>query len=196
MLRPRWPIERVTRRAALRAAVPLAAGSAGLALAGRGATTAVAQAAAWSAMHLELDFIATPAGAVSITQAGGGPPQRGDWYYVDADVFAMGDGGGTRIGFYQCFGAWTHPSTETTDPDLRLTVVQFHLDERGAIMGFINEAGGMQAQLVGAIIGGTGEFLGATGSFRQPIVQPAQGASPQINRGVLDLLIPNTGTGG
>lgn len=146
-------------------------------------------------MHLELDFIATAAGPVSITQAGGGPPQRGDWFYVDADLFAMGDSA-TRIGFYQCFGAWTHPSTETTDPDLRLTAVQFHLDGRGAIMGLINEAGGMQEQLVGAVIGGTGEFLGATGSFRQPIVQAAQGSNPQINRGVLDLLVPNVVTGG
>jgi len=190
-MRPRWPIERVNRRTALRAAVPLAAGGAGLALAGRGATGASAQSAAWTAMHLELDFVATPAGAVNITQAGGGPPQRGDWFYVDADLFATGDSGGAPIGFYQCFGAWTHPSTETTDPDLRLTAVQFHLEGRGAIMGLINEAGGMQAQLVGAVIGGTGEFLGATGSFRQPIIQPAEGANPQINRGVLDLLLPN-----
>ncbi len=191
MFKPRWSMGRMDRRMALRAAVPLAAGGAGLALAGHGVAAAPAQASAWTAMHLELDFIAGPPGAVSITLAGGGPAQRGDWFYVDADIFAMDDGGGTKIGFYQCFGAWTNAGTETSAPDQRLNLVQFHLDNRGAIFGVINEAGGMQAQLVGAITGGTGEFLGALGSFRQPIIQPATGATPQINRGVLDLLLPN-----
>lgn len=193
MFKTRWPMTRVNRRTALRAAVPLAAGGAGLALAGRGATGAVAQSSAWNAMHLELDFIATSAGPVSITLAGSGPPQRGDWFYVDADVFASGDAGGAKIGVYQCFGAWTHAGTDTMAPDQRLTIIQFHLDSRGAIMGLVNEAGAMAADLVGTVIGGTGEFLGAIGSFRQPIIQPAAGGNPQINRGIFDLLLPNMG---
>jgi hypothetical protein len=193
MFRLRRSLTRLNRRAALRAAVPLAAGGAGLVVAGRSGAAAPTQSAAWTPLHLELDFIATPPGAVSITLAGGGPPQRGDWYYVDADIFAMGDGGGTKIGVYQCFGAWTHPSTETSAPDLRLTVVQYHLDNRGAIMGLINESPTMGAQLVGTVLGGTGEFLGATGSFRQPIIQPAADSTPQINRAILDLLLPNLG---
>src|SRR5262249_22994865 len=75
-----------------------------------------------------------------------------------------------QIGVYQCFGAWTAAGTDTNAPDQRFTAVQYNLAGRGAIMGLVNEGGARADDLVGAITGGTGEFLGAQGSFRQVTV--------------------------
>ena len=77
---------------------------------------------------------------VTITRAGGSPPQRGDFFHVDAPIFASGDANGTEIGRYQCFGAWTHAANDAAAADQRFTSVQFHL-AGGAIMGIINEGG-------------------------------------------------------
>ena len=38
---------------------------------------------------------------VTITRAGSGPPQRGDFFHVDAPIFASGDANGTEIGRYR-----------------------------------------------------------------------------------------------
>src|SRR5689334_7806906 len=40
--------------------------------------TPTATTVTWQAMHFEVDFV--PQHPVSITAAGGGPPQRGDWF--------------------------------------------------------------------------------------------------------------------
>ncbi|MDP8921987.1 MAG: hypothetical protein M3O34_03825 [Chloroflexota bacterium] len=184
---------RVSRRAALRAGAVTGAAGVGLTLGSRGATfgtsSALAQPSAWRPEHLEVEFTPT---SVSMVRAGSGPPQRGDWFYADGPIYAIGDVGGTVIGTYQCFGAWTHASTETDAPDQRLTSVQFRFED-GAILGIINEGGVDQPALVGAIQGGTGRFTGALGTFRQ--VGQAAGvvvAQPSV-RGVFDLLLPNLG---
>jgi hypothetical protein len=133
---------------------------------------------------------------VTILRAGSGPPQRGDWFHVDAQLYASGQTDRPPIGVYQCFGAWTNASTETTAVDQRLTSVQFRIDGRGAIMGLINEGGAAGSDHVGAVQGGTGEFAGALGSFQQILVSgPVVGVAPgqTVVRAVFDLMLPNVG---
>jgi len=151
--------------------------------------------------HLELDF--TPTNPVSITLAGGGPPQRGDHFFVDAAIYAGGDVNGTQIGTYQCFGAWTAAATATDAPNQRLTTVQFLLDDGSSIMGIINEGGADSDSHVGAVQGGTGRFAGATGTFQQLTVQgpvvgtiatPGAAGTPGtgqfVVRAVFELMLP------
>ena len=160
----------------------------------------MAAPAGWRTEHLEVDF--TPHDPVSITRAGGGPPQRGDWFYIDAEIYAAGDVNGTRIGTYQCFGAWTAAADDTSAPSLRLTTIQFRLDD-GSIMGLINEFG--TEQHIGAVQGGTGRYAGALGTFEQVLVQAptpatpgAEAATPMpgqaVFRAIFDLILPNVGT--
>ena len=79
---------RVSRRRALRAGA--AAGAAGAGLVGGatlGIAPALAQSVGWRTMELELHVVVgTP---VSILRAGSGPPQRGDWFHVDAQIYAI-----------------------------------------------------------------------------------------------------------
>jgi hypothetical protein len=114
--------------------------------------------------HLEVVF--TPSDPVTITLAGGGPPQRGDYFYVDGPIYAVDDVNGTQIGMYHCFGAWTSAADATDVAYHRLTTVQFLMDD-GSIMGLINEIGDDPTSLVGAVQGGTGRFTGALGTFQQ-----------------------------
>ncbi len=197
----------ISRRTALRAGV--AAGAAGVGLAGAAAVPGrvAAQDGAWRTEHLEVDF--TPHDPVSITRAGGGPPQRGDWFYIDAEVYAAGDVNGTRIGTYQCFGAWVAASDDTQAPALRLTPVHFLLDA-GSIMGIINEFGTEIEQHVGAVQGGTGSYTGALGTFQQvepqaptPATPGAEAATPMpgtplpgqtVFRAIFELILPNVGS--
>jgi hypothetical protein len=145
--------------------------------------------AAWQTQHLEFEH--TPLNPVSITRAGSGPAQRGDWFSIDGPIYAVGDVGGTQIGHYQCFGAWTHAATETSAPDQRLTSVRYDLFGQGLIVGLINEGGIDQPSLVGPVQGGTDQFTGALGTFRQ-IGQAAGVASGQIVvHSVFDLILPN-----
>jgi hypothetical protein len=168
-----------------------------------GPNRVAAQDGAWRMEHLEVDF--APHDPVSITRAGGGPPQRGDWFYIDAPIFAADDVNGAQIGVYQCFGAWTAASDDTEAPTLRLTTVQFRLDE-GSIMGLINEFGTEFS--VGAVQGGTGSYIGALGTFQQnPAPAPAtpEGSAmtpvagtpmpgQSVFRATFDLILPNVGT--
>jgi hypothetical protein len=167
--------DHVTRRKAL-----LGAGASGLAAALLGTVgldrralaqdaTPMAAPAGWRTEHLEVEV--TPVDAVTITRAGGGPPQRGDFFHVDAPIFAAGDVNGTEIGRYQCFGAWTHAADDTTAQDQRLTTVQFRFTD-GAIMGLINEGG--KVNYPGAVQGGTGKYAAAMGTFVQKIVTGPQ----------------------
>lgn len=191
-------IKRLSRRSALRAGA--VAGVFGASLTSATTTTAFSMAAVPAQdagdpmMHLELDaVVGTP---VSIVRAGEGPPQRGDWFFVDAVLYNAGDTGGTPVGTYQCFGAWTRASTETTAPNQRLTSVQFSLASRGSIMGLINEAGAGAATHVGAVQGGTGQFAGAQGTFRQmPLTEALTGVTPgqPVFRGIFDLMLPGAG---
>lgn len=184
---------RLSRRTALRSGATIGAVGASLAVGAAGSVlgpaSAAAQGSPWRMEHLEADF--TPINPVSIVRAGSGPPQRGDWFYTDGPIFAVGDVGGTQIGQYQCFGAWTNAGTETSAGDQRLTSVKFDLFGRGQIMGLINEGGADQPAIIGAVQGGTGAFTGALGTFRQ--VGPAAGvvAQPLVVRAVLDLMLPN-----
>jgi hypothetical protein len=118
----------------------------------------------WRAEHLEV--VITPVDPVSITRAGGGPPQRGDFFHIDAPIFAAGDVNGTEIGRYQCFGSWTHAADDTSATEQRLTTVQYAFAD-GAIMGLINEGGTEAQNHIGAVQGGTGKYAGALGVFRQ-----------------------------
>ena len=191
---------RLHRRAALRAGV--AAGAAGVSVAGGAASPARAgQDATPAGMRREhLEVIFTPVDPVTITRAGGGPPQRGDHFYVDGAIYAVGDVNGTRIGTYQCFGAWTAAANDVDAPTQRLTTVQYQLAD-GTITGLINEAG--TARSIGAVQGGTGRFVGATGVFEQVTVQPpgpSGDGSPRgpgtpnpgqfVVKAVFDLLLP------
>ena len=180
---------RLSRRGALRAGAIAGAVGSGMAL---GVTRAAAQDTSGRMMHLEMDtVVGTP---VSIVRAGSGPPQRGDWFFVDAVIFDVDATDGPPIGEYQCFGAWTHAATETSAPNQRFTSVQFNLAERGAIMGLINEAGIDPPSLVGAVQGGTGEFAGVLGTFRQvPLTGVIVGVTPgqAVFRAVFDLIMPS-----
>jgi hypothetical protein len=143
-------------------------------------------------MHLEVDaVVGTP---VSIVRAGSGPPQRGDWFYVDAVLYEVDKTDGPPIGDYQCFGAWTHAAAETSEANQRLTSVQFSIAGRGAITGMINEAGADPSSHVGAVQGGTGDFAGVSGTFTQPTLTGVRvGVEPgrAVFRGVFDLIMPN-----
>jgi hypothetical protein len=147
--------------------------------------------------HFEVVF--TPVDPVSITLAGGGPPQRGDYFYVDGPIYASGDVNGVRIGTYQCFGAWTAAADDVDAPIQRLTTVQFQLAD-GIITALVNEAGTTGA--FGAIQGGNGRYLGAIGTVQQIGVQPPgpDVATPNVPgtpnpgqyvlRAVFDLMLP------
>jgi hypothetical protein len=163
------------------------------------ATGVRAQDAGGQMMHLEVDAVVGM--PVSIVRAGSGPPQRGDWFFVDAVLYEVDKTDGPPIGDYQCFGAWTNASTETSAPNQRFTSVQFSIAGRGAIMGLINEAGADPGSHVGAVQGGTGEFTGALGTFKQVPqttavvgVTPSQPAGLPV-RAMFDLLLPNVGQG-
>jgi hypothetical protein len=168
-------------------------------------STPIAATVMWQAVHLEVDFV--PENPVSITLAGGGPPQRGDWFYIDAPIYHTGDTSGTSIGKYQCFGAWTAAATANTAPNQRLTSVQYHLAD-GMLMGLINEGGPIadQPNVLGAVIGGTGAYAGASGTFNQYGLAPAApvpgtiatpggtpAAAPSVQRATFDLLVPKRG---
>jgi hypothetical protein len=193
-------VRSISRRTALRAGA--VAGAAGVSMtvgaAGSVRATQDATPAGMRSEHLEVDY--TPVDPVTITRAGGGPPQRGDHFYVDGPIYAAGDVNGTRIGTYQCFGAWTAAADDAVAPIQRLTTVQFLLDD-GAIVGLANEAGTIGS--FGAVHGGTGRFVGASGTFRQnglqnptPGVVPAPGApgtpgpGQYVLRAVFDLILP------
>src|SRR6267378_1890249 len=127
--------DRISRRAVLRTGAAAGALGAGLAVGATGTALAAASPVARPAaqMHLEVDAVVGM--PVSIVRAGSGPPQRGDWFHVDAQIFDVGQTEGAQIGEYQCFGAWTHAATDTGAHDLRLTTVQFRLTDRGSIFG-------------------------------------------------------------
>ena len=189
----------VTRRSAI---LRTSAGTAAAVLGAVGLTrAAVAQGAApagWRTEHLEFEI--TPQDPVTIPRAGSGPPQRGDWFYVDAPIYGVGDVGGAQVGTYQCFGAWTHAADDATAHDLRLTTVQFQFED-GNIMGLINELGADPTAIFGAVQGGTGAYIGALGTFQQlpgtPPATPSAGTPPaQVPNVVLttfDLLLPDLG---
>jgi hypothetical protein len=190
----------ISRRTALLAGVA----------AGAVATVATAGPSAVRAQgteHLEVHVVV--ANPVNITLAGGGPPQRGDYFYIDGPIYAADDIGGAQIGQYNCFGAWTTAADDTDAPYQRLTTVQFLLDD-GSIMGLINEGGSDPDIKVGAIQGGTGRYAGALGTFQQFIEQgPTPGvgtpeaasddaaATPApagtVVRSVFELMLPTQG---
>jgi hypothetical protein len=147
-------------------------------------------------MHLEVDAVVGM--PVSIVRAGSGPPQRGDWFFVDAVLYDVDKTDGPPTGDYQCFGAWTHAAMETNAPNQRLTTVQFNLVGRGAIVGLINEAGADPNSHVGAVQGGTGDFAGASGTFSQQSLTGVRvGVEPgqAVFRGLFDLILPNVSQG-
>jgi hypothetical protein len=162
--------------------------------------TPMAAPAGWKAMHVEVSLI--PHDPVTITLAGSGPPQRGDHFYIDAPIYAMGDENGSQVGTYQCFGAWTAAADDTSADNQRLTTVHYILQD-GAIMGLINEAGADPNSHIGAVQGGSGAYAGAIGTFKQisrtgaPVGVTAPGATPaaapNVVDGVFDLLLPAQG---
>ena len=189
----------ISRRTALRAGAAASAAGVGMTVAAAGPVRAAQDAtpAGMRSEHLEVVFI--PADPVTITLAGGGPPQRGDYFYVDGPIYAVEDVNGTQLGMYHCFGAWTTAADDTAAPYQRLTTVQFLMDE-GSIMGLINELGTEQVSTVGAVQGGTGRYTGALGTFQQlPTEDPAEGATPapgtpgagqNVVRAVFELMLP------
>ena len=186
---------RLSRRAVLRAGGAVAAGAGlavGTAAPALGRPKATAQAGPWQTMHLEVDDVVVD--PVSIVRAGSGPPQRGDSFFVEAQIYEAGKTDGPQIGTYQCFGAWTHASTDTNAPEQRLTTVQFRLQDRGTIVGVINEAGADPSNLVGVVQGGSGDFTGALGTFRQQLLSgsavPGVIPGQTVFRGIFDLILP------
>jgi hypothetical protein len=164
----------ISRRTALQAGIAASAAVTVNAVeSGRGAAQD-ATPAAMGAMteHLEVEVVVS--NPVTITLAGGGPPQRGDHFYIDGPIYAAGDAGGTQIGQYNCFGAWTTAAANTDATYQRLTTVQFRLDD-GSIMGLINEGG--TGPNIGAVQGGTERYMGVLGTFTQTVVQ---GTTPGV----------------
>jgi hypothetical protein len=190
------------RTALLRGGATGAAAVAALGLSRRAFAQEMAAPAGWHAQHVEVTFL--PHDSVTLTLAGSGPPQRGDHFYVDAPIYARGDEGGTEIGTYQCFGAWTAAGDDPTAQNQRLTTVHFILAD-GAIMGLINEGGSDPSAHTGAVQGGTGAYAAAIGTFTQmiragtvsgvtagtPDATPAP--APLIVDGTLDLFLPGEG---
>jgi hypothetical protein len=192
----------ISRRSALRAGAAASAAGVGMTTVAAGPVRAAQDVAGMQSEHLEVVF--TPADPVTITLAGGGPPQRGDYFYVDGPIYAAGDVNGTQIGMYHCFGAWTAAADDTAAPYLRLTTVQYLMDD-GSIMGLINELGlDDGARNVGAVQGGTGRYTGALGTFQQlPGPSAAEGtmatpgpgtpaAGQNVVRAVFDLMLPQS----
>jgi hypothetical protein len=189
----------VTRRSAvLRTSAGTAAAVLGAVALGHRTLAQEVAPAGWRTQHLE--FEVTPQDPVTIPRAGSGPPQRGDWFYVDAPIYAVGDVGGAQVGTYQCFGAWTHAVDDETAHDQRLTTVQFRFDD-GNIMGLINELGADPTTTYGAVQGGTGAYMGALGTFQQlpgtPPATPSAGSPPaevpNVVLTVFELLLPDLG---
>lgn len=189
----------ISRRTALRAGAAASVAGVGM-TAAAGRVHAAQDPAGMQSEHLEVVF--TPSDPVTITRAGGGPPQRGDYFYVDGPIYAAADVNGTQIGMYHCFGAWTSAAADADAPYLRLTTAQFLMDE-GSIMGLINELGPDDgARNVGAVQGGTGRYTGALGTFQQlPGPSAAEGtmATPgagtpgpgqNVVRAVFELMLP------
>ena len=73
----------ISRRSALRAGAAASAAGMGM-TAAAGSVRAAQDAAGMQSEHLEVVF--TPSDPVTITLAGGGPPQRGDYFYVDGAI--------------------------------------------------------------------------------------------------------------
>jgi hypothetical protein len=196
---------KISRRRALRTGVTASVVGISGAVGATAPKRAAAQDATPAGMQTEhLEVVFTPVNPVTITLAGGGPPQRGDHFYVDGPIYALDDVNGTQIGTYQCFGAWTAAAPASDAPNQRLTTVQYMFDD-GSIMGLINELGADTTKLVGAVQGGTGRFAHATGTFQQlPVEGPPVGtmATPgpgtpspgqTVVRAVFDLMLPQGG---
>src|SRR3954471_13274926 len=88
----------INRRTAVRVGV---AASAAVTVGAVSAAPLAAQEATPPAMvaateHLEVDVVVS--NPVTITLAGGGPPQRGDHFYIDGPIYGAGDAGGTPVG--------------------------------------------------------------------------------------------------
>ena len=194
----------MSRRAALRAGAAASAAGVGMTVTAAGPVRAAQDATPPGMQSEHLEVVFTPVDPVTITLAGGGPPQRGDYFYVDGPIYAVDDVNGTQIGMYHCFGAWTSAADATDAPYLRLTTVQFLMDE-GSIMGLINELGPDDgARNVGAVQGGTGQYTGALGTFQQlPGPSAAEGtmatpgpgtpaAGQNVVRAVFELILPQS----
>jgi hypothetical protein len=164
----------LSRRTAIQAGV---AASAAVTISALDASRGIAQDGTPPTMggateHLEVDVVVS--NPVTITLAGGGPPQRGDFFYIDGPIYAAGDAGGAQIGQYNCFGAWTIAAATTDATYQRLTTVQFRFDD-GSIMGLINEGG--TGPNIGAVQGGTERYDSVLGTFTQTVVQ---GTTPGV----------------
>jgi len=192
----------ISRRTALRVGAAASAAGVGMTVAAVGPVRAAQDATPAGMQSEQLEVVFTPVDPVTITLAGGGPPQRGDYFYVDGAIYAADDVNGTQIGMYHCFGAWTSAADATDAPYMRLTTVQFLMDE-GSIMGLINEIGpDDSARIVGAVQGGTGRFTSALGTFQQlPGPSAAEGtmatpgpgtpaAGQNVVRAVFELMLP------
>ncbi len=188
----------ISRRTALRAGAAVGAAGVSMTTGAAGPVRAGQDASPAGMRREQFEVDWAPVDPVSITRAGGGPPQRGDHFYVDGPIYAAGDVNGAQIGTYQCFGAWTAAADDVDATFQRLTSVQFLFDD-GSIVGMINEAGTGSA--IGAVQGGTGRFLGASGTFDQrglnpPGPDPSPGApgTPGLGQYVLrttfDLILP------
>ena len=88
---------------------------------------------------------------------------------------------------YHAFGVWTHDATASAAPYQLLVNVQFRLFGTGSIMGMVNGGGREPAGHEGAIQGGTGQYAGAQGTFRQRVISEAP---TLVVRAAFDMLLP------
>ena len=178
----------VSRRAALRGGAAVSAMGTGLMIGGLGMPPGPARAAAdvaWRRERLQVDF--TPVDPVSSVRAGSGSPMRGDTFYMDGPVYAREDVGGTQTGMYHSFGAWTTDATDTDAAYQLVANVQFRFFGEGSIMGLTNGGGTEPGGHEGAVLGGTGRFAGAQGTFRQQVIRDGP---PIVVRVTFDLILP------
>ncbi len=175
----------INRRHVLRVGTLGAVGALGTA-AGRG--TAQATRAASRTLQFEVDtavvtgVIFSRDGGVATT---GVPRQQGDHCNIAWRLHPIDQTDGEPIGDWHCIGPWVGSTKEKgAAGGAFLVTAQIELYGRGKLSGVVYCGPGW---FDGSITGGTGEFRGASGSFRWgPLV-------PGISRMQFDILLPDPG---
>jgi len=121
---------------------------------------------------------------VTTLRADSGTPQRGDFFHTSGLLLAPGQTEGPEIGEWQCRAVWTSSQGDMSARHNLYCTFFYELFGRGAIAGITNRGGAEPLSHIGAVVGGTGEFFGASGSWQQEPVRAG------VTRQVFDLILP------